>query len=290
MKQDLIIPVYLNQRIVFDLVAMLRHGIATVTRVMDTDMDSSSKSGDVGATFGLNKALASLLRIDLSGKASTSKTHEGERVLSEERVHTPASLFFTVRELLLEKSLLVQDSSGFTPRAGEFIEFQAVLNRNPIIETMDAMRQIMEIGNLFSDPKKQFKKGETDTRKLAKQIEDFAEKLRAGDTLDLITPPLECTFRCIATLEVQYLNDPHLSDLVDGTFRVLGKVIRVVHEGEGSVSLIRKSALSRMPKSTLVSAFAGFERLTKTQGFSFPELSWEIEGPVMLVLPVAIFT
>ena len=31
---DLIIPVYLNQRVVFDLVAMLQDGIATVTKVV----------------------------------------------------------------------------------------------------------------------------------------------------------------------------------------------------------------------------------------------------------------
>ena len=34
---DLIIPVYLNQRFVFDLVAMLQDGIATVTKVVKTE-------------------------------------------------------------------------------------------------------------------------------------------------------------------------------------------------------------------------------------------------------------
>ena len=87
---DLIVPVYLNQRVVFDLVAMLRDGIATVTKVMDTVDQSTVKEGEVGGTFGLNKALSSLLRVDLSGRASRAKTDAEQHVQSEERVHTPA--------------------------------------------------------------------------------------------------------------------------------------------------------------------------------------------------------
>jgi len=34
-QPDLLVPVYLNQRIVFDLVAMLQGGIATVTNVTE---------------------------------------------------------------------------------------------------------------------------------------------------------------------------------------------------------------------------------------------------------------
>jgi hypothetical protein len=39
-EDDLIIPVYLNQRIVFDLVAMLQGGIAAVTQVSQTQKES----------------------------------------------------------------------------------------------------------------------------------------------------------------------------------------------------------------------------------------------------------
>lgn len=57
---DLVIPVYLNQRFVFDLVAMLRGGIATVTRVSESERDVDKVSGEVGGAFGLSQALASV--------------------------------------------------------------------------------------------------------------------------------------------------------------------------------------------------------------------------------------
>ena len=92
----------------------------------------------------------------------------------------------------------------------------------------------------------------------------------------------------MVTLESQYLNDPSLSDPVEGTLRVVGKVIRVVGEGEGSVSLVRKTALGQMPKEILEEAFSHFGALSET-GFRFPPLTREINGPVIQLLPVAIF-
>ncbi len=91
---DLIVPVYLNQRVVFDLVAMLQGGIATVTKVVETEAESSSAAAEVGGTFGLNKALSSLLRVNLSGSLSGETGGESGASRSEERVHTPASLFY----------------------------------------------------------------------------------------------------------------------------------------------------------------------------------------------------
>ncbi len=35
-SNDLVIPVYLNQRVVFDLVAVLQDGIASVTQISQT--------------------------------------------------------------------------------------------------------------------------------------------------------------------------------------------------------------------------------------------------------------
>ena len=65
---NLIVPVYLNQKLVFDLLAMLEGGIATVTGVTRTneDVDTSESNGRAG--FGLGEALSMLMRVDLSGE------------------------------------------------------------------------------------------------------------------------------------------------------------------------------------------------------------------------------
>jgi hypothetical protein len=46
---DLIVPVYINQRIVFDLVATLRDGISTVTRITESESQEKRSEANGGA-------------------------------------------------------------------------------------------------------------------------------------------------------------------------------------------------------------------------------------------------
>ena len=112
--------------------------------------------------------------------------------------------------------------------------------------------------------------------------------LKSGNMQDLTTTTLASGHRCVITLEKQYLNDPSMSDLVDGEFKVVGKVIRVIEADEGAISLNRKTALGRLPESTLNGLKLIFKQ-THFQNYALPEFEWEIPGPVIQVLPIAIF-
>ena len=57
-ENDLIISVYLNQRAVFDLMAMLQGGIATVTNVTETANHEQKKTDDVKVGFGLRNGIS----------------------------------------------------------------------------------------------------------------------------------------------------------------------------------------------------------------------------------------
>ncbi len=105
-QPQFLIPVYLNQRVVFDLIAMLQSGISAVTRISETSQDRSSTNREIGAAFGLTNAFASLLKIGLSATRTQVSGSEAARTSEEERVHTPASLFFELHKLLSQKGLL----------------------------------------------------------------------------------------------------------------------------------------------------------------------------------------
>lgn len=64
----LIVPVYLNQRIVFDLLAMMEDGLSQVTRVTTTEAERDATARGIDSTFGLGQAFAGLLKVDFSGK------------------------------------------------------------------------------------------------------------------------------------------------------------------------------------------------------------------------------
>jgi len=294
-ENELIIPVYLNQRIVFDMIAMLQGGIATVTRVTSMESSSVGDKQQYGATFGLNKALSSLLRIDVSGNREKQKNDSSGTQTNEEKVHTPASMFQMLRKSLVAGNKLSFIDDKYKPEIRQIVEFTAPLRKNPIIQTMDTFVGLMNMAILFSQTPPQQHKGHKpqtpDTNQAMKtQMEHFLESLKAGDTVDIVTDTLSCGYKSVITLEREFLNDPTMSDLVDGHFNVLGKVIRVIDDDKDSINLIRKTALSAMPENILNVALGGLSELSKTQGFKIPTMELEVKGPVLQVLPIAIFS
>jgi len=294
MDKQLLVPVYLNQRLVFDLLAMLQGGLSTVTAVSQTNSKSHDVKRELGVSFALSEALASLLKVDLSGKRNSSGSRAMAEEISEERVHTPASLLYQLRNSLNERGAISSLDDGSEPKAGEFIEFEASLLKNPVLEAIDGMSRIMDIAVLFDDSPKQSAKGKgasslNENKRIKDQIDGFSESLKSGNTIDLITSKSSAGVTAVVTLEKASLNDPMMSDLVDGRFKVLGKVIRSVSDSNDSISLIRNNVLSNLPRHLLESLSDMFRGLGSEHGFSMPEVRWQIEGPAIQVLPIAIY-
>jgi len=293
MPEQPIIPVYLNQRIVFDLLAMLEDGLCHVTKVVSAENKIEQRERRYGAEFGLSKALAALLSINVSGERQNVNGTTETLQKNEERIHTPASLFFRLRNQLKSDNLLKMLDGVNVPEVHDLVEFGASMLRNPLLETMDSFVSLMEMAVLFEDKgfgeKGQQKgHGRQANDRILKQMMSFAEKLRSGDTVDMIAEEILGGHQAIVTLETEYLNDPSMADLVDGKFTVVGKVIRSVSNTE-TISLIRKSALTVMPKSIFEDMMSSLVQLSKTDGYNVPELKWELPGPVFQVIPIAIF-
>ena len=293
MPEDLIITVYLNQRIVFDLLAMLEGGISHVTRVATAGQRREMDERRYGAEFGLSKALASLLSINVSGGRRRAGETEEAVKKDEERIHTPASLFYRLRNQLRKDGQLRAVADDYSPKVHDLVEFAAAMVRNPLVQTMDSFISLMEMAVLFSDEvsggKSQQRQAKRENERVLKQMKAFLEKLKSGDTVDIVAEGIAGEHRAVVTLETEYLNDPTMADLVDGKFTVIGKVIRTVGTGEGAISLIRKSAFTVMPNSILKGIMGSLANLSNDQGFNLPELTWELPGPAFQVIPIAIF-
>lgn len=289
----LIVPVYLNQKLVFDLLAMLQGGISTVTTITESSSNNNVDGEKVSAGFGLSEAFSTLLKIDLSGSKEKTIESEETNTSSQERVHTPASLFFQLRNLLLEKGYLKEVEEDL-PKAGDFVEFEGFLKRNPIVETIDSLAEMLDMADAFSN-KPQSKKGnnnssqQSEYKKIKQQMVHFSDALKAGSTIDLSSTNLNGRFTAVVTVETGFLNDPLMSDLVDGQFKVIGKVIRSVQDSSESINLLRKTALSKMPSDVMLQAMAQLSSLGSEKGFGIPELKMEVDGPAIQVLPIAIY-
>lgn len=289
-SDELIIPVYLNQRIVFDLIAMLQDGMSTVTRVSSSEESKSVDNQRYGTSFGLGQALSSLLKIDVSGDRSKVKEGTAGMQRSEERVHSPSSLFQKLRATLKSKSKLKVADGNYIPDPGDLVEFSASLRRNPIIQAMETFMGVMDMASLFGTQQKGGKRPvPDDSKRVRGQMEKFTESLRDGKTADIISDPLGWKYRAVITVEEEYLNDPTMSDLIDGQFKVVGKVIRVIHDTNGSVSLLRKVTIGAMNKQMLEEAFSHLSSEEISEAIAIPKIELEIQGPVVQIIPVAIF-
>lgn len=292
----LIIPVYLNQRIVFDLIAMLQDGLSTVTRISESESSKDIKEQRYGVAFGLNKALSTLLKIDVSGEAKKVDEGATQTAKSEEKIHTPASLFYKLRNKLIETKNLTLVNLDFKPESGQFIEFRTVLNRNPLIQAMDALIKMINLANIFVEDdtlKSKFIQNESNPKnnneKILNQMEELRKELKSGDTVDIVSEKIEFGYQAVITLENEFLNDPLMSDIVDGTFQVIGKITEVIPANKGKISLLRKTVFSAMPVEILQQTFGPLSVLRSNQAAGIPELKWDIEGPVLHVIPLAIF-
>lgn len=198
-----------------------------------------------------------------------------------------------MRNLLLEKGYLKENQKDL-PKAGDFVEFEGFLKRNPIVETIDSLAEMMDMAEAFED-KPQPKKGSSSTKhqseyqKIKQQMVRFSDALKLGSTIDLSSASLENGYTAVVTVETGFLNDPLMSDLVDGQFKIIGKVIKSVSDSSESINLLRKTALSKMPSELMLNAMGHLSSLGSEQGFGIPELKMEIEGPAIQVLPIAIY-
>lgn len=296
----LLVPVYLNQKLVFDLLAMMQDGISTVTTVSTSQHARDLTENSISGGFGLSEALSMLMKVDLSATTKDSKTHGADESRSEDRVHTPASLLYKLRSTLASKGQLVEDAASSHVYPGQFIEFAATLRRNPAVEVFDSLGELMALSQVFITDRsgshnKPHKRGEggkekqNRASKIIKQIKVLSESIKAGGTIDLIANRAVDNFAVVIPVESKYLNDPNMSDLVDGQFNVLGKVIRRIESNDESISLIRKAAISKMPRANLENMFDAINALGELQGYEIPEIVWEMPGPAFQVIPIAVY-
>jgi hypothetical protein len=150
-SKELCIPAYLNQSIVFDILAIIEDGFSNIKTIKSSNTNSSSNNVgvDVEADSQLGiKNIFSLLSIGVKGKYDHFSDLEKGKEEYFEKVHTPVSLFWKLRDYLLENSLLQNIDTILSDteiKVGTFVEFEGVFHKNPIVESMENIVKLVEL-------------------------------------------------------------------------------------------------------------------------------------------------
>ena len=144
---DLPITLYLNQRLTFDLLAVLQEGFSSFSTVQTTTSGETTTSAHGKAQLGVSNVFA-LLGVTLSAKGSRQAEQKHSESTTEEFVHTPASLFAQLRKELRNRKLVrcVSSSSALESVCpSDFVEFEATLRRSPLIDVLDTFSALLPL-------------------------------------------------------------------------------------------------------------------------------------------------
>lgn len=286
-KEKLTIPIYLNTKIVFDMLATIEDGFSTV-RSFQTSKNTS-KEDEVDANIGLSN-IFSFLSVSLQGNRKTA--NETDETVNENRTHTTVSLFQKLKLHLEEKKLIIREIDGAV--IGDFVEIQGIFKTNPVIDVLSGMKELMVLADLFSDESKQKKvnQGRKDKvlqeNKIYTQIDGLIKGLQVGSKKDIICEA-ESISIILPTDENYFLNG-NMYEVTDGNYKVLGKIVSIYKEkGKGKISLLRNTVFSRLQLEKM-KEFQDFFNNPSFETFTGEKgLKTEIEAPVMMVIPIAIY-
>lgn len=286
-KSDrLIIPVYINEKIVLDMLAIIEDGFSMVSQINYTEHTENNSVQKADAEISTSTTLLSkLLKIDVSGGLS----HEGNRGQNEniikEKVHTNVSLLSKFRSFLVEQKILKSDLDFSKMQVGDFIEVEGELQKNPIINYMDSFINLFRMVDIFTE-QPQTKKSKPREDETVTQIKSFAEELKHSGTIDFILSDAKGT--TVLSVQEQYLANDNISEIIGGHFKVLGKVISICKEDMENIDLLRKTSLTILQEDLLNDMFSGFKTEDMKQ-FNLPELKTKITSPAVIVIPIAIY-
>lgn len=289
---QLIIPIYINEKIVLDMLAILDDGFSMVSQVNYSEHAENKSEQSAGLNAGTSASLLSrLLKIDISAEASHEGSKRSDNSLSKEKVHTNVSLLSKFRTYLVEDGILKTDFSIADVAIGDFIEVEGELQKNPLINCLDIFADVFRLADVFAEKPQLGEKTKAKNQKqqeseTLKQIKALTGDLKHSGTIDFILTDSACT--AVLSAQEQYLANDNVSEMIGGRFKVLGKVIAICKSEEGSIDLLRKTTLSILPENMLDELFSGFQGEEFKQ-YHLPELITKIAGPAVMVIPVAIY-
>lgn len=289
---QLIVPVYINEKIVLDMLAIMEDGFSMVSQVSYSEHKEGSSTQRLEAGVSTSATILSkLLKINMSGELAHTGTSDQSENVSREKVHTNVSLLSKFRRFLVEEKFLKSDFDVKKMQIGDFIEVEGELQKNPLINYMEIFVDIFRMANIFAEKpqlggKTQARNQRQQEDETIRQIKSFAEELRHTGTIDFILTDQKGTV--VLSAQEQYLSNDNISEILGGRFKVLGKVIAICRDETESIDLLRKTTLSVLSENMIAEMFSGFKNDEANQ-FNLPELKTKIKGPAVIVIPVAIY-
>jgi hypothetical protein len=299
---ELMIPVYLDTNALLDILASIEDGFAMVEKVTTRSSTADTTAKSVGTEFGIANIL-NLLKISIGASKTRMQNDEKEEERHSERYHTYGSLFHKLRLSLIEKGLLKstieQDKALSMVGLSDFVELRGIFHPNPLVEALTTIDRlvalILPLGIQIQQTEYQkggkpsFRASSSQFESIRKGLMGIRSDLEQGDTRTFIVRLTDNSgYKVVVSLFTEYLRDRSMKELSYREFRLLGKVVRNIHEGDEAIDLLRGTGLGGITDKLLEQILAAF-RQSEEAGIKLPVIETKIRAPVMEVIPIAIY-
>ena len=300
----LIHPIYLDIPMLVSFAAAIEGGLSFGTEVTREASSSGAVGAEATAKFGFSHLFSQFL--DFSGELHAQGTHEGtERsVEKSSRSHTEASVAILLYDRLRKDTGYIVDvetlEAARQVEPGALVEIAGTVEKNAIdamIDYVDAVNIMSKMGskNQNSSPDVTSERrrnggggrNRTESQGPLASIRDALNKDRERTPISNVL--LRCTIpnniTAVVTLRTENLRDLTLSELHKNSVRVLGKVTRVVDQGE-SMSSFENYGMALVEPDKLQEVF---DKLGDTENIKLDLSQVQVRGPALQVLPLMVF-
>ncbi len=311
-------PVYLDTTMLLSFLATLEDGFSTSAEFTEaqkaTMMSDASGQGEAGAGD-----LVSALGLTLRASGKYSRVNGGDSSAEQrfKREHTSASLFNRLYSRLSSASMVTYVTSKATLQSvqmGDIVEIPGVITENPAEEILRTMDRFLPFFDKFGGDEQQVENqpqqlNRAQRRNLTREQREALEQQAATlvdsqggitqvrELVDLLrrdlheSPVVDLRLKGeissgIVTASREFFSEASSAMLIDGTFRVIGKVTGINTDENAETNVMRRGAVAGM--SPILDGFADLEE--EMRGLmSFPPTDFVITGPCIQIIPLAIF-
>lgn len=174
---DLCVPIYLDQQIVFDLLAMFENGFSQMNTVNTSTTGTKIVDSKKGASLG--STALSLFDFSLNGNKHKTITSTDNEQQYMEKIHTPSSMFSILRRTLYEKKFIsAMDTMDEIDnlKCGDFVEFRSKLKTNPLMDSFNRMREVSKYLIKYSDQIDKRRNSEKTGEAIETKVESIQER------------------------------------------------------------------------------------------------------------------
>lgn len=227
------------------------------------------------------------MAVKLKGKVGAEKNNEQE----QEKIHTPSSLFNNLKDRLFKDKMVKKVTNNLNGiQAGEFVEVTGVLKINPLISMMENMIQLMELATAINGDGtgKKAKQQNLEDKITINQMKAFTNGLKVDGMVDMICELDDFAGgKAVLPIYMDYFFNGNSVEVIDGKFKVLGKVAKVCDENS-KIDLLRNTSLSLFKENILGKMLDVFNN-ELNQDINVGEIETIIKGPALLIIPIAIY-